>query len=241
MGLISRVSSRTYRNLLGQKNPLKTWCEKASEWLRPQSRSSVARRRALPTLSSRSDPRTLASARTFSQNETSPDSFDGPNTSNSSDNAPSSSSDSRCPQASTSSARPWTSRPPPSFSSLLPNTLQRPRPRRKLDWWHGPRHEPPESQTPQASDQPPSPAVSTRSLTWSSESRLSWWSSLMTLTRSRLLCTCRLSAERWTSHTALSKARPDSDNLSAESSAPVSLLLTSRTSTSRNSPNSLRP
>merc|ERR1711972_911045 len=54
--------------------------------------------------------------------------------------------------------------------------------------------------------------------------------SLTMSTQSRLLCTCQLSAERWMFHTALSKARPDSDSSLAENSAPVSRLLTSRTS-----------
>merc|ERR1712187_348260 len=78
----------------------------------------------------------------------------------------------------------------------------------------------------------PSPAVSTRSSTWSNENKLNSLSSLTTSIQSKLLSTFQLFAERWMSHTASLKAKPDLDNSSAENNAPVLLSKTSKPNTS---------
>merc|ERR1712066_472970 len=54
-----------------------------------------------------------------------------------------------------------------------------------------------------------------------------------TLIQSKSLSTFQLCAEKWTSHTALSKAKPDSVNWSAENSVPPLLSTKSTTSTNK--------
>merc|ERR1712066_304946 len=54
-----------------------------------------------------------------------------------------------------------------------------------------------------------------------------------TLIQSKSLSTSQPCAEKWTSHTALSKAKPDSVNWSAENSVPPLLSMKSTTNTNK--------
>merc|ERR1711997_1227883 len=115
------------------------------------------------------------------------------------------------------------------------------RSRKKNDLLPELKHELPDNQIPQASDQPLWPAVSTKSSTLSNENKPSLSLSLTMLIQSKLLSTFQLCAERWPFLTASSKVKPDSDNSSAENNAPVLLSLKSKTSINKNSLNSSKP